>query len=87
MTRSPISFSGAAPAAGFAGNATDFYDRTTAFTLGANAGLLWQLAERVGVYGQLGVRYVTGMSEVDGLAGTGLETINDKSARWTLPFV
>jgi hypothetical protein len=22
---------------------------------------------------------------VDGLAGTGLETINDKSARWTLP--
>jgi hypothetical protein len=27
------------------------------------------------------------MSEVDGLEGTGLETINDKSARWTVPFV
>jgi hypothetical protein len=27
------------------------------------------------------------MSEVDGLAGTGLESINDKSARWTIPFI
>ena len=45
------------------------------------------VAEQVGVYGQIGLRYVTGMSEVDGLAGTGLETINDKSARWTVPFI
>jgi hypothetical protein len=27
------------------------------------------------------------MSEVDGLEGTGLENINDKSARWTFPFL
>ena len=47
----------------------------------------FQVAEKVGVYGQLGLRYVTGMSAVDGLAGTGLETINDKSARWTVPFI
>jgi opacity protein-like surface antigen len=76
-----------APTANLAGNATDFDDRTTALTLGANAGLLWQLAERFGVFGQLGVRWVSGMSEVDGLQGTGLETINDKSARWTLSFL
>jgi hypothetical protein len=76
-----------APQANLAGNATDFYDRTAAFTLGANAGLLIQAAAQVDVFGQLGLRYVTGMSEVDGLAGTGLETINDKSGRWTLPFV
>jgi len=69
-----------APTANLAGNATDFDDRTTALTLGANAGLLWQLADRFGVFGQLGVRWVSGMSEVDGLQGTGLETINDKSA-------
>jgi hypothetical protein len=31
--------------------------------------------------------YVTGMAEVDDLVGTGLDTINDKSARWTMPFV
>ncbi len=76
-----------APSTNLAGNATDFYDRTAAFTLGANVGVLFQVAEKVGVYGQLGLRYVTGMSEVDGLAGTGLETINDTSARWTMPII
>jgi hypothetical protein len=27
------------------------------------------------------------MSEVDDLAGTGLESINDNSSRWTMPFL
>jgi hypothetical protein len=76
-----------APQANLAGRATDFYDKTTAFTLGANIGLLFEMSDRAGVFTQLGFRYVTGMSEVDGLVGTGLETINDKSGRWTLPFV
>jgi hypothetical protein len=31
-----------APGANLAGNATDFYDKTTGFTLGGNVGLLWQ---------------------------------------------
>jgi len=76
-----------APGANIAGLATDFYDRTAAFTLAGNAGLLWQLKDKVGVFGQLGLRYVTGMSAVDGLAGTGLEDINNSSARWTMPFL
>jgi hypothetical protein len=76
-----------APGSNLAGNATDFYDKTSAFTLGGNAGVLVQLADKVGVYGQIGLRYVTGMSSVDGLEGTGLETINDKSARWTVPVL
>jgi hypothetical protein len=76
-----------APAANIAGDATDFYDRTTAFTLGGNVGVLMQATSRVGIFTQVGLRWVSGMSEVDGLAGTGLETINDKSARWTIPFL
>jgi hypothetical protein len=76
-----------APAVNLAGNATDFYDRTAAFALGGNAGVLWQLADRWGVFGQIGLRWVSGMAEVDALEGTGLETINDKSARWTVPFL
>ena len=76
-----------APTTNLAENATDFYDKTSAFTLGGNGGVLFQLADKVGVYGQLGLRYVTGMSSVDGLEGTGLETINDKSARWTVPVI
>ena len=76
-----------APQANLAENATDFYDRTAAFSLSGNVGVLWQATRQAGVFGQVGVRYVTGMSEVDGLAGTGLETINDKSGRWTIPFL
>jgi hypothetical protein len=30
---------------------------------------------------------MSGLSEIDNLAGTGLETINDVSSRWTLPVV
>jgi len=76
-----------APGANLAGNATNFYDKTTAFALGGNAGVLVQMTDKFGLYGQLGLRYVTGMSELEGLAGTGLETINDNSSRWTLPVL
>jgi hypothetical protein len=76
-----------APSINLAGTATDFYDQTAAFTVGGNVGLLFQTSERVGLFGQIGLRWVTGMSEVDDLAATGLDNINDKSSRWTLPFV
>jgi hypothetical protein len=76
-----------APAFNVGGTATDFYDRTTAVSLGGSVGVLMQLSERVGLFSQIGLRWVSGMSAVDGLEGTGLETINDDSARWTLPFL
>ena len=73
-----------APQVNLAQNATDFYDRTAAFTPGGNVGVLWQASDRVGVFGQVGLRFVTGMPAGDGLVGTGLETINDNSSRWTV---
>lgn len=76
-----------APSVNLAGTATDFYDRTAAFTLGGNAGVLWQIADRWGVFGQIGLRWVSGMSEIDNLQGSGLDEMNDKSARWTVPFL
>ena len=76
-----------APGANFAGQANDFYDQTTAFTLATNAGILVEMNARTGLFVQMGLRWVSGMTEIDDLAGTGLETINDKSSRWTLPFV
>ena len=77
----------AAPQANVVQNATDFYDRTAAFTLGVNGGLLAPIADRFDLDFQVGLRYVTGLSEVDALVGTGLAAINDDSARWTIPFV
>jgi opacity protein-like surface antigen len=76
-----------APQANFNINATDFYDKTSAFAFGLNVGLLWDTTDRFGIFGQLGMRYVSGMSEVDRFIGTGLDTLNDDSARTTIPFV
>ena len=76
-----------APGANLVGQANDFYDQTTAFTFGVNVGLLVQSNPRMGFFGQLGLRRVSGLAEVDDLVGTGLDTNNDKSQRWTLPFI
>jgi len=76
-----------APGANVPGSVNAFYDRTTAFALGGSAGVLVQTGSQVGIFGQLGLRYMTGLSEIDDLEGSGLETINDKSSRWTLPLV
>jgi hypothetical protein len=76
-----------APGVNFTRDVTDFYDQTAAFTLGANAGVVLQMSSNIDMFGQLGVRWVSGMSAVDNLEGTNLETINDKSGRWTMPFL
>ena len=76
-----------APGANLIGDANDFYDQTAAWTAGGNFGVLVQTGGRMGFYGQLGLRFMSGMAEIDDLVGTGLETINDKSSRWTMPIV
>ena len=76
-----------APAVDLFRDANDFYDQTTAFAWAINGGVLFQGEGRLGVFAQLGIRKVSGMSEVDDLAGTGLQTINDNSGRWTMPFL
>jgi hypothetical protein len=76
-----------APQANFLGTATDFYDKTSAFTWGFNLGVDFAIRERVSAFTQFGLRYVTGMAEVDQFASTSLNTINDNSARWSMPFV
>jgi hypothetical protein len=76
-----------APGANLVTDPNDFYDQSAAFTFGVNVGLDVQSGKNIGYFGQLGIRYVSGMSEIDDLVGTGLDNINDKSARWTLPFV
>ena len=36
---------------------------------------------------ETGPRYQTGPSDLEGLAGTGLERINDTGSRWSMPVV
>jgi hypothetical protein len=76
----------ASPQAGLERYATDFYDGTAAFTFGVNGGVLYSLNERFDLKGQLDLRYNSGLSAIDATLGTGLEDVNDKSSRWTLPI-
>jgi hypothetical protein len=76
-----------APGANLVRDANDFYDQTAAMTLGGNVGLLYQTGGRLGFYGQFGLRWMSGMSEIDDLEGTGLDDINNSSSRWVIPFV
>ena len=77
----------AAPQSNLILDVTDFYDQTSAFTWGINAGVLFPVAERVDFNVQVGLRGVSGLSEVDQFVGTGLEDINNDSSRLTCPFV
>jgi hypothetical protein len=76
-----------APQANLRVDANNFYQSSTAFSWAVNAGLLWGFNERLGGFAQLGLRYTSGLAEVDNFVGTGLDSINDNSARWTLPFL
>ena len=84
---SDIDLALAAPQANLTPDANNFYQSTASFTWGVNAGLLWDISSRLGGFAQLGLRYVSGLADVDNIAGLGLDSINDDSSRWTLPFV
>lgn len=77
----------AAPQSNAVFDDTDFYDQTAAFTWAIGAGVLFPIAERVDLNVQAGLRRVSGLSDVDQLIGTGLDDINNDSARLTFPVV
>jgi hypothetical protein len=77
----------AAPGSDVIFDATDFYDATAAFTLSVHAGVLFNLHKQIDLNAQIGLRYMTGLSEVDAFRGTGLEDFNSGSRRWTVPFI
>jgi hypothetical protein len=76
-----------APQANLVVDQTDFYDSTSAFTWGINFGVLFPIASKIDLSAQMGLRRVTGLAEVDQLIGTGLDEINNDSARLTFPIV
>ncbi len=73
-----------APAANVNRQKIAFYHSTTAFAVGGNAGVLFPLSARVDAYGQLGLRWTSGLSTND--VG-GLQGVTDGTSRWTFPIV
>ena len=76
-----------APGSNIIFDASDFYDATTAFTMSANMGILFNVHKQIDLNAQIGLRYLTGLSDVDAFTGTGLEDLNSHTSRWTIPFI
>jgi hypothetical protein len=79
----PATFS--VPAAGVVLADTPFYDASTVGLFGGDFGLGFNLGPNVSLGVEAGLRWQGKLNELEGLAGTGLENLNDVGSRWTLP--
>lgn len=61
------------------------YDKSNALTLALSGGVFIPVGANFGIQGGVDFRWIGNLKPVDGLAGTGLEPINDKSRRWSMP--
>jgi len=74
------------PAAAVTLSGVDMYESSTVPVGGVNAGLQAALSDMLALQIGADLRWRGNLSPKDGLAGTGLEPINDESRRWSLPF-
>lgn len=63
----------------------NFYDNSTVLSFNGYGGVQFPLSGRVSLQALADFRWHGDLNPVDGLAGTGLEPINDKSRRWSMP--
>jgi hypothetical protein len=73
------------PAANVVLSDVNFYDESTVASFGAGGGVQVALSSRFAVQGGIEFKWHGDASDLDGLAGTGLEPINDESRRWSMP--
>jgi len=74
------------PAADVTLRDTPFFDDSTVPVFGGDLGVLFGVSPRVSLGVEAGVRYHTDLSEIEGLAGSGLENLNDAGSRWSVPI-
>jgi len=75
------------PAAGVVLRDVPFYDDSVVPTFGGDFGVQFKVAPAVRLGVEAGLRWTGDLSDLEGLAGTGLENLNDSSSRWTLPIM
>lgn len=85
MSELPSTFS--VPAANVVLSDVPFYDSSTVGVFGGDLGFSYDVSESVALGIEAGLRYQTGLSDLEGLAGTGLEPINDAGSRWSVPVL
>jgi hypothetical protein len=74
------------PAAGVTLRDTPFFDDSTVPVFGGDLGVLFAVTDRFGLGVEGGLRYHTDLEQVEGLAGTGLENLNDAGSGWSVPI-
>jgi hypothetical protein len=74
------------PAADVTLSDTPFFADSTVPVFGGDVGVLFAVSSRLSLGVEAGVRYHTDLSEIEGLAGTGLENLNDAGSRWSVPI-
>jgi hypothetical protein len=74
------------PAAGVTLPDTPFFDDSTVPVFGGDVGVLFTVSSRVSLGVETGLRYHTDLTGIEGLAGTGLENLNDAGDRWSMPI-
>ena len=74
------------PAAGVVLPNVNMYDSSVVPSFAAGGGVQINLSERFAVQGGVEFKWQGDATDLDGLAGTGLESINDESRRWSMPI-
>jgi hypothetical protein len=71
---------------GLAAQDGKFFEKSWALSLGPTGGVLIGVGP-FEVMGEVQLRYIGGLSDVDWLVEEGLRDINDESSRWSIPFL
>jgi hypothetical protein len=74
------------PAAGVVLSDVDFLVSSVVPAFGVGGGVQLNLSERLALQGGIDFKWHGDATDRDGLAGTGLEPINDESRRWSMPL-
>lgn len=74
------------PAAGVTLRDIPFFDDSVVPVFGGGVGVLFGVSSRVSIGVEGGFRYHSDLSDIEGLAGTGLENLNDAGSRWSVPI-
>jgi hypothetical protein len=74
------------PAAGVVLPDVNMYDTSVVPSLGFGGGVQFHLSDRFALQGGVEFKWQGDAKDLDGLAGTGLESINDESRRWSMPI-
>jgi hypothetical protein len=64
----------------------NMYDTSVVPSFGAGGGVQINLSQRFAVQGGVDFKWQGDANDLDGLAGTGLEPINDENRRWSMPI-